>query len=286
MRNLNKADIVPKDLLNSVILSKRGSNKTRMEAMRNELEKRYDEYCDKASTNTLHQLSEKWFYDDKQKGSDGYVLYHQYDNSKASMSDLRAKIIEANNGEIVLKCPICELRDATELDHYVPRQLFPEFSVHSYNLIPTCHECNNNKSTAWCDSGKRVFFNAYYDMPTDELLFDISVLKENGILRLVIALKNLTTPKESTRIAISTIKSLDLIPYINQKLNEKFSQKLKEIISRRKYYKESDEEFLKVEKEILEETVGEISDINNWERIVLSTIKDEPIVEDWLKEQF
>ena len=30
MRNLNKADIVPKDLLNSVILSKRGSNKTRM----------------------------------------------------------------------------------------------------------------------------------------------------------------------------------------------------------------------------------------------------------------
>lgn len=44
MRNLNKADIVPKDLLNSVILSKRGSNKTRMEAMRNDLEERYDEY--------------------------------------------------------------------------------------------------------------------------------------------------------------------------------------------------------------------------------------------------
>lgn len=254
--------------------------------MRNELEKRYDEYCGKASTNTLHQLSEKWFYDDKQKGSDGYFLYHQYDNSKASMSDLRAKIIEANYGEIVLKCPICEFRDATELDHYVPRQLFPEFSVHSYNLIPTCHECNNNKSTAWCDSGKRVFFNAYYDTPTDELLFDISVLKENGILRLVIVLKNLTTPKESTRIAISTIKSLDLIPYINQKLNEKFSQKLKEIILRRKYWKGTDEEFLKVEKEILEETIREISDINNWERIVLSTIKDEQIVEDWLKERF
>lgn len=286
MRNLNKADIVPKDLLNSVILSKRGSNKTRMEAMRNDLEERYDEYCDKVDNNTLHLLSEKWHYDKDAIASDGYFLYHQYDNSKASMSDLRAKIIEANNGESVLKCPICELRDATELDHYVPRQLFPEFSVHSYNLIPTCHECNNNKSTAWCDSGKRVFFNAYYDMPTDELLFDISVLKENGILRLVIALKNLTTPKESTRIAISTIKSLDLIPYINQKLNEKFSQKLKETILRRKYWKGTDEEFLKVEKDILEETIREISDINNWERIVLSTIKDEQIVEDWLKERF
>ena len=54
MRNLNKADIVPKDLLNSVILSKRGSNKTRMEAMRNDLEERYDEYCDKVDNNTLH----------------------------------------------------------------------------------------------------------------------------------------------------------------------------------------------------------------------------------------
>ena len=112
------------------------------------------------------------------------------------------------------------------------------------------------------------------------------MLKENGILRLVIALKNLTTPKESTRIAISTIKSLDLIPYINQKLNEKFSQKLKETILRRKYWKGTDEEFLKVEKDILEETIREISDINNWERIVLSTIKDEQIVEDWLKERF
>lgn len=286
MRNLNKANITPKDLLDSVILSKKGCNKTRLEAMRKDLENRYDEYSDKADDNSLHKLSVKWSYDDKQKASDGYFLYHQYDNSKASMSDLRAKIIEANNGEIVLKCPICELRDATELDHYVPRQLFPEFSVHSYNLIPTCHECNNNKSTAWCDSGKRVFFNAYYDMPTDELLFDVSVLKENGILRLVIALKNLITPKESTRIAISTIKSLDLIPYINQKLNEKFNQKLKETILRKKYWKGTDEDFLKVEKEILEETIGEISDANNWDRIVLSTIKDEQIVEDWLKGQF
>ena len=63
MRNLNKADIVPEDLLNSVILSKRGSNKTRMEAMRNDLEERYDEYCDKVDNNTLHLLSEKWHYD-------------------------------------------------------------------------------------------------------------------------------------------------------------------------------------------------------------------------------
>ena len=286
MRNLNKADIMPKDLLSGVILSKKGSNRTRLEAMRNDLEKRYDEYSAKADANTLHQLSVKWSYDDKQKASDGYFLYHQYDNSKASMSDLRAKIIEANNGEIVLKCPICELRDATDLDHYVPRQLFPEFSVHSYNLIPTCHECNNNKSTAWCNNGKRVFFNAYYDTPTDDILFDISVTKENGILRMELTLKNFVNPKEGTRIAISTIKSLNLMPYINQKVNEKFSQKLKETILRKKYWKGSDEDFLKVEKEILEETIGEMSDANNWDRIVLSTIKDEQIVEDWLKRQF
>ena len=64
------------------------------------------------------------------------------------------------------------------------------------------------------------------------------------------------------------------------------AKKLKETILRRKYWKGTDEEFLKVEKDILEETIREISDINNWERIVLSTIKDEQIVEDWLKERF
>lgn len=286
MKNLNKADIVPTELLDDVIQSKKGSNKTRMEALKEDLVERYNEYCDKVDKNELHQLTEKWHYDKSASKSDGYFLYHQYDNSKKSMSDLRNRIIEENNGEIVLKCPICELRDATDLDHYAPRQLFPDFSVHSYNLIPICHECNNKKSTIWCDCGKRLFFNAYYDTPTDESLFDVNVKNENGILRMLLYLKKFENPKEATRIALTTIIVLDLMPYVNQKINEKFNQKLKEIIAQRKHLKLSDDDFLQFINNVFDESISETPDVNNWDRIVMKAINENAIVGDWLRMHF
>lgn len=286
MRNLKKANIAPKALLNKVIASKKGVNKTRMEGMRVDLETRYDEYSVKADNNTLHSLVERWHYDKNDSTTDGYFLYGQYDNSKKSMSDLQAKIIEANNGEIVLKCPICELRDAKDMDHYVPRQLFPEFSVNAYNLIPTCHDCNNLKSTSWCEQGHRLIFNAYYDTPTDEFLFNVTLKKEDGLLRIILALKHFSNPKEETRIALSTINSLDLMPYVNQRINEKINSKLKEIIRRRKHFKGNDEDYLRMEKDTLTDSIEEIADVNNWNRIVLVALRDENIVEEWLREQF
>lgn len=285
MRNLKKADLEPKAFLQDIIQTKKEANNKRLNKMKSDLEMRYDEYVKKADSNKLHLLSEKWHYDKNAKESDGYFLYHQYDNSKASMSDLRAKIIEANNGEVVLKCPICELRDATDLDHYVPRQLFPEYSIHSFNLIPTCHECNNIKSAKWCEQNKRLIFNAYYDTPTNEALFDVTVKKENKLLRMILSLKSFENPKEDTRIALATIENLDLMPYVNQKINEKFSKKLRELITRKKHSKKDVGVFLKEEREIMEDSITEIDDVNNWDRIVLQTIKDNPIVEEWLKEQ-
>ena len=285
MRNLKKADVEPKVFLQDIIKTKTKANNKRLNKMKSDLEMRYDEYVVMADSNILHQLSEKWHYDKDASKSDGYFLYHQYDNSKASISTLRARIIEANNGEIVLKCPICELRDATDLDHYIPRQLFPEFSVHAYNLIPTCHDCNTIKSVTWCESNKRLIFNAYYDTPTSEMLFDVTVNKENKLLRMNLSLKSFKTPSEDTRIALATIEKLNLMPYVNQKINEKLNRKLNRLIIRKKHSKKDIDVFLKEERDIMEDTIAEIDDVNNWDRIVLQTIKDNAIVEEWIREQ-
>ncbi|ELB2166853.1 hypothetical protein QNZ92_003473 [Vibrio parahaemolyticus] len=32
-----------------------------------------------------------------------------------------------------------------ELDHFIPKSLYPMFAVSFYNLIPSCHSCNHNK---------------------------------------------------------------------------------------------------------------------------------------------
>lgn len=71
-----------------------------------------------------------------------------------------------------------------------------------------------------------------------------------------------------------------------KKLNEKFNKQLTELIRRRKHFPGSDEEFLLMEMETLEDGIAEIEDVNNWNRIVMSTIKNSPVVEKWLREQF
>ena len=58
------------------------------------------------------------------------------------------------------------------------------------------------------------------------------------------------------------------------------------IIRCRKYSKETDEDFLLMEKDILTDAIGDIDDVNSWDRIIFETIKDNPIVERWLKAQF
>lgn len=53
------------------------------------------------------------------------------------------------------------------MDHYVPKEEFPEFSVMALNLVPCCGECNGYKSSYWRDFGRRAFINFYCDQISD-----------------------------------------------------------------------------------------------------------------------
>lgn len=283
MKRINKPAVLPKDLLNDAVGSKKWTNKSRLQGLQSRLDGLYDDYTNKANQGNLHKLTSLWTYDKTKQDSEGYFLYHQYDNSKKAMAKLHAKIIEANGGKIVLKCPICGLRDTSDMDHYVPRQLFPEYSIHAYNLIPTCHQCNIDKSNLWCENGHRLIFNAYYDKPTDELLFDVSVRDESGVLSISLSLKKYVNSKEETRLALTTITKLKLMPYINSKVNEKFSKRIDEIIRLRKHFPGSFDNFWDMECGALKDTIASINDVNDYDRIVCEVIKDTVLVKTWFK---
>ncbi|MDQ7860344.1 HNH endonuclease [Peribacillus frigoritolerans] len=44
------------------------------------------------------------------------------------------------------KCAYCGIGDTNYMDHYLPKDDFPEYSIHSYNLVPCCSYCNEKKS--------------------------------------------------------------------------------------------------------------------------------------------
>lgn len=90
-------------------------------------------------------------------------LLHAYEKSTSSLKTLRDALFEA---AIKSKCPFCQIGVHTTLDHYLPKEKYPEFSVLPQNLIPACDECNRHKRALIVDEGTavRLFIHPYYDI--------------------------------------------------------------------------------------------------------------------------
>lgn len=193
---------------------------------------------------------------------------------------MRAEIIENNDGKITLTCPICGRQDATDLDHYIPRQILPEFSIHPFNLIPTCHRCNNKKGILWLESGNRLIFNAYYDAVTDEELFNVNVVIRNKLPEISLTLKTFNPPiKYATQIALTTIEKLGLLLIFQEEINKN----LKDETMRIKILKRNntDIDFIK---SVYSDMADEEQNVNDLKRILFKTIAYEPTLTKWLEQ--
>ncbi len=87
------------------------------------------------------------------------ALIDGYDNRTVAMTELLANMLDtlpASNRDL---CPYCSLDTNPELDHFLPKAKFPEFSLHARNLFPICGTCNRRKSNRFMTTpdGERYF---------------------------------------------------------------------------------------------------------------------------------
>lgn len=61
-------------------------------------------------------------------------------------------------------CPMCGGSGVTTLDHFLPKEVYPELSCFPYNIVPSCFHCNQKRGTksAWTAYGCG-FIHPYYD---------------------------------------------------------------------------------------------------------------------------
>lgn len=62
-------------------------------------------------------------------------------------------------------CPICGVRDAATLDHYLPKSLMPTLAVTPNNLVPMCRDCNSLKLDGIETDPARAPIHVYFDEP-------------------------------------------------------------------------------------------------------------------------
>jgi hypothetical protein len=81
----------------------------------------------------------------------------------------------------LLFCPSCGEDGAPgTLDHYLPKEYFPELSICLLNLTPMCNRCQGEKSSDFLtESEERMFLHPYFDV-IDECMFEIEILPPFG----------------------------------------------------------------------------------------------------------
>lgn len=60
-------------------------------------------------------------------------------------------------------CPFCGFAQASTLDHYLPKQKYPSFSISPLNLVPSCSDCNTGKNEDVAGNELEQIIHPYYD---------------------------------------------------------------------------------------------------------------------------
>lgn len=134
-----------------------------------------------------------------------------YDSDRPFVNE-HWEALKRENGGTLLLCPICGLKPCTEMDHYIPRSLFQEYSSHASNLIPLCHDCNQDKHDYWLNrKGKRYFFNAFFDHLPSKII-DCGIFISHGFPQARISVcAGLDAAKYYDAVVLRTIKKLNLL---------------------------------------------------------------------------
>ncbi|MBO9707149.1 MAG: hypothetical protein J7521_02955 [Caulobacter sp.] len=77
-------------------------------------------------------------------------------------------------------CPYCSLDQNPDLDHVLPKAVFPEFALYAPNLVPICTVCNRKKLNVVRSAGDRVLLNPAFEPSVDEPIVEAQVAYRGG----------------------------------------------------------------------------------------------------------
>jgi hypothetical protein len=85
-------------------------------------------------------------------------------------NSIQKPVLERLRSRALQLCPACgEDGTPNTLDHYLPKEIFPEFSITPANLFPMCDACQGEKSTKTVNAdNERLFLHPYFDQFADE----------------------------------------------------------------------------------------------------------------------
>jgi hypothetical protein len=171
MHKLTLADGCPRDHLSSIVGGKNGARATRLMGMLPKVQARYLAFEADHTVSGISGVAQgTWTKAERED------LLHCYENTTKALQKLKMLISESQPDGVREVCPYCGIGGPRQFDHYLPKEKFPEYSVHSYNLVPCCGVCNGKKADIWLQpSNNRTFINFYLDSLPAEPMLNVNV---------------------------------------------------------------------------------------------------------------
>ena len=137
----------------------------RLTAIRPNIEAAANDYVKKAKTGNLHLIQQMETID----GVSGQELVKTYDSRMAKKGQPGRLIYDQikllPDGD---RCPFCDHRNVSTLDHFLPKQRYPIFAVAPINLVGACRECNTAKSNVTPISEDDTLLHSYFDKVNEQ----------------------------------------------------------------------------------------------------------------------
>ena len=151
-------------VFDNIISSRSIGSKTLLNGIRSNVAKTYNDYFEHSGNGML--LSPLNLADElKKKLRENF----RYLGKDRSYSFLRDEILASARFGC---CPYCNVGPVGSLDHVLPRNVYPEFTVLAQNLVPACDACNRKKGQTCFYTDKKNLMHPYYvHIPTDAILF-------------------------------------------------------------------------------------------------------------------
>lgn len=217
MRNIDKINLTETsfDIFKNIVDWKRWRNKWLLQWLQADIEVLFNEYD--VNKHNLINMSPNWYiWDEKDE------LLHCYNSDTIYSKSLKVKIRNLWNQ----KCPYCNIDNSRQVEHFLPKEEFPEFSFLIDNLLPTCWTCNSIKGSMWNDWSSMVLLNAYFDnIPKEQFLFvDLSIEDNIPITKFYINTTFINIDVDINIILEKHVEKLNLLDRYSKSIETKISE--------------------------------------------------------------
>lgn len=231
MRKINKINITETsyEIFENIVSSKRWENKILLDWISSEIKDLYKNFIDNESE--LFNMNPKWYNLDTKD-----ALIHCYESDTTLTKSYKNKIKSLEDR----KCPYCYLENSSQVEHYLPKDEFPEFSFMIDNLFPCCSTCNTKKWTNWRDLTSRIILNFYSDLiPEEQFLYvDLIIIDNIPIVEFKIDTSKIIIDSIIEKILYKHIERLNLLNRYSESINTYISE-LKNRVKLNKWITES-----------------------------------------------